>query len=52
MAFIYTCGNTGLEGSLPKLIGAAVMFFIVYVIMIKFGLITSGTGSTSDRHWA
>ncbi len=37
MAFIYTCGNTGLEVSLPKLIGAAVMFFIVYIMMIKFG---------------
>ena len=36
MALIYTSGHTGLEGSLPKVIGASVMFFIVYIIMVKF----------------
>jgi hypothetical protein len=36
MALIYTSGHTGLEGSLPKVIGAAIMFFIVYVAMVKF----------------
>jgi hypothetical protein len=37
MALIYTSGQTGLEGSLPKILGAAIMFFIVYVMMVKFG---------------
>ncbi len=37
LALIYTSGHTGLEGSLPKIIGAAIMFFIVYVLMVKFG---------------
>jgi hypothetical protein len=36
MALIYTAGNTGLEASLPKMIGAAIMFFIVYIMMVKF----------------
>jgi hypothetical protein len=36
MALVYTSGHTGLEGSLPKVIGAAVMFFIVYIMMVKF----------------
>jgi hypothetical protein len=36
MALIYTSGHTGVEGSLPKIIGAAIMFFIVYIIMVKF----------------
>ena len=36
MALIYTGGHTGLEGSLPKIIGASIMFFIVYVMMVKF----------------
>ena len=35
-ALIYTCGHTGLEGSLPKIIGAAIMFSIVHVRMVKF----------------
>jgi hypothetical protein len=36
MALIYTSGQTGIEGSLPKVIGAAIMFFIVYIVMVKF----------------
>ena len=36
LALIYTSGHTGLEGSLPKIIGASIMFFIVYVILVKF----------------
>jgi len=36
MALIYTCGNTGVEGSLPKMLGAGVMFFIVYIGLVKF----------------
>jgi hypothetical protein len=36
LALIYTSGHTGVEGSLPKIIGAAIMFTIVYVILVKF----------------
>jgi hypothetical protein len=36
LALIYTSGHTGLEGSLPKIIGASIMFFIVYVFLVKF----------------
>jgi hypothetical protein len=36
LALIYTSGHTGAEGSLPKIIGAAIMFFIVYIFMVKF----------------
>lgn len=36
LALIYTSGHTGVEGSLPKIVGAAIMFFIVYVILVKF----------------
>lgn len=36
MALIYTSGHTGVEGSLPKVLGASIMFFIVYVVMVKF----------------
>lgn len=36
LALIYTSGHTGVEGSLPKIIGAAIMFFIVYVFLVKF----------------
>jgi hypothetical protein len=36
LALIYTCGHTGVEGSLPKIIGAAIMFFLVYIMMVKF----------------
>lgn len=36
MALIYTSGHTGLEGSLPKILGASIMFFIVYVIAARF----------------
>lgn len=35
MAFIYAAAGTGIEISLPKTIGTAVMFFIVYATMIK-----------------
>lgn len=36
MAFLYTIGGTGVEGSLPKLLGATVMFFLVYWLLVKF----------------
>ena len=36
MGFIYTCCTTGVEASLPKILGSAVMFIIVYAMLIKF----------------
>ncbi len=36
MAFIYTVGSNGVEVSLPKLFGAAVMFFVIYAVLVKF----------------
>jgi hypothetical protein len=36
LALIYTCANTGVEMSLPKLLGAAVMFFIVYIVLVRY----------------
>jgi hypothetical protein len=36
LALIYTCGHTGVESSLPKMLGAAIMFFIVYIFLVKF----------------
>lgn len=35
-ALLYTVGATGVELSLPKLLGTAIMFLIVYAILIKF----------------
>jgi len=36
LAFIYAVGNNGVEMSLPKLLGGAVMTFVVYAVLIKF----------------
>jgi hypothetical protein len=36
LAFIYAIGNNGVEISLPKLLGATVMTFAVYALLIKF----------------
>ena len=36
MAFIYTCATTGAEISLPKMLGAAVMFTIIYVVLARY----------------
>ncbi len=36
MAFVYTCANTGAEISLPKLLGAAVMFTIIYSVLVRY----------------
>ncbi len=33
---IYTTGHNGVEVSLPKFLGAAVMFFLVYALVIRF----------------
>ena len=38
LAFIYNVGGLGMEMSLPKLLGASVMFFLVFVLLIKFAL--------------
>lgn len=38
MAFIYTCATTGVEISLPKMLGAAVMFTIVYIVLARYFL--------------
>lgn len=35
-AILYTVGGTGVELSLPKILGTAVMFLIVYALLIKF----------------
>ncbi len=37
MAFIYATCLNGIEISLPKIFGAAFMFFIVYIPVVKFG---------------
>lgn len=36
LAFIYAIGNNGVEISLPKLLGATVMAFAVYALLIRF----------------
>lgn len=36
LAYIYAIGNNGVEISLPKLLGATVMTFAVYALLIKF----------------
>ncbi len=36
LALVYAAFHTGVEGSLPKVLGAAIMFFIVYVVIVKF----------------
>lgn len=37
LAFIFGIGSNGVEISMPKLLGAAVMGFAVYALLIKFG---------------
>jgi hypothetical protein len=36
LAFIYAISNNGVEMSLPKVLGGAVMTFVVYAVMVKF----------------
>jgi hypothetical protein len=36
LAYIYAIGNNGVEISLPKLLGATVMTFAVYALLIRF----------------
>ncbi|MFZ5783672.1 MAG: hypothetical protein ACOY4R_26030 [Pseudomonadota bacterium] len=38
MGFAFTVGGTGMEVSLPKILGAMLMFFIVWSLIAKFAL--------------
>lgn len=38
LAFIYNISGTGVEMSLPKLFGSTIMFFLVYILLVKFAL--------------
>ena len=40
MGFIFTVAGTGVEAALPKIIGSAVMFFVVYALLIRFAFPT------------
>ena len=37
LVFIYSIARDGVEMSLPKMIGAITMFFLVYLLLIRFG---------------
>lgn len=38
LAFLYNIAGPGVEASLPKLFGSTVMFFLVYLLLVKFVL--------------
>ena len=38
MAFVFNAGGTGMEMSLPKILGSVLMFFLVWSLIAKFGL--------------
>jgi hypothetical protein len=38
LAFVYNVAGTGVESSLPKLFGSTIMFFLVYLLLVKFVL--------------
>jgi hypothetical protein len=38
LAFVYNISGTGVEMSLPKLFGSTIMFFLVYILLVKFAL--------------
>lgn len=40
MGFIFTVAGTGVEASLPKIVGSTVMFFVVYALLARFALPT------------
>ena len=54
LAFIYAVGHNGVEISLPKLLGATVMTFAVYALLIKFAFPTAlrwlDTRAAAARH--
>ena len=37
LVFVYSIGRDGVEMSLPKMVGAITMFFLVYLLLVKFG---------------
>ena len=37
MAFVFSMARDGVEVSLPKVLGAALMFMIVFIPILKFG---------------
>ena len=37
LVFVYSIARDGVEMSLPKMVGAITMFFLVYVLLVKFG---------------
>jgi hypothetical protein len=41
LAFMYAIGSVGVEMSLPKLLGGAVMTFVVYAVLIRFAFPTA-----------
>jgi hypothetical protein len=38
MGLVYNIASTGMEVSLPKLLGATVMFFLVWSLIAKFAM--------------
>lgn len=38
LAFVYNVAGSGVEISLPKMLGATIMFFLVYWLLVKFAL--------------
>jgi hypothetical protein len=37
LVLVYSIARDGVEMSLPKMVGAITMFFLVYVLLVKFG---------------
>jgi hypothetical protein len=37
LVFIYSIARDGVEMSLPKMVGAIMMFFHVYTLLVRFG---------------
>ena len=51
LAFIYAIGNNGVEISLPKLLGATVMTFVVYALLTSSSFPPPCAGSTPGLPW-
>jgi hypothetical protein len=52
LAIIYTIGHDGIEISLPKILGATIMSFLVWAIMARWGfpIIFKWLGRQSTKH--
>lgn len=37
LVFVYSIGRDGVEISLPKIVGAVTMFFLIYMLLVRFG---------------